>query len=309
MRHAPFVAAAVNFGTTFLRPRENVDRMVGLIAQAAREEPRTRLIVFPECATVGLPGPGAQERGSDLRQRFVQVAERVPGPTGEAFGKAARRHGLYAATGFVEADPVLDGVIYNSSLLLGPDGEVVAVHRKVHTNGIFKAGDEIRVYATALGIVGLSICYDLWFPEFLRLQALAGCQVHINMTANQPIFGIGSTYVPIVRAAECALYIVSSNRVGDDRPDGGLAYMGASSVIAPLGEVLAMGSHDREEIVYGEIDLARIAKTRMFLPTYNSRRTDLYDVTALRPSVAMHPQHPALSVEPSMPEVAGEKSG
>lgn len=309
MQHPSFVAAAVNFGTSFLRPRENVGRMVDLMAEAAREEARTRLIVFPECATTGLPGPGAQERDSELRRRFLQAAERVPGPTSEAFGKAARRHGLYAAAGFVEADPVLDGVIYNSSLLVGPDGEVVAVHRKVHTNGIFRAGDEIRVYATGLGIVGLSICYDLWFPEFLRLQALAGCQVHINMTANQPIFGIGSTHVPIVRAAECALYMVSSNRVGDDRPGGGLAYMGASSVIAPLGEVLAMGSHDREEIVYGEIDLERVAKTRMLLPTYNSRRTDLYDVTALRPSVVLHPQHPAVSQEPAIPKVAVEKTG
>jgi predicted amidohydrolase len=309
MTHAPYVAAAVNFRTAFLRPRENVDRMVGLIGQAAREEPRTRLIVFPECATIGLPGPGAQDRASDLRQRFVQAAERVPGPTGEALGRAARRHGLYVATGFVEADPVLDGVVYNSSLLVGPGGEVVAVHRKVHTNGIFKAGDEIRAHATALGVVGLSICYDLWFPEFLRLQALAGCQVHINMTANQPIFGIGSTHVPIVRAAECALYIVSSNRVGDDRPDGGLAYMGASSVVAPLGEVLAMGSHDREEVVYGEIDLARIARARMFLPTYNSRRTDLYDVIALRPSVATHPHHAPVTPTPPVPEVAREQSG
>ncbi len=285
MRHPPFVAAAVNFGTTFLRPKENVDRIVGLIAQAAREEPRTRLVVFPECATTGLPGPGADDRDSNLRQRFLEVAERVPGPTSEALGEAARRNKVYVAVGFVEADAVLDGAIYNSSLLVGPDGEIVAVHRKVHTGGIFKAGNEIRVYPTDLGVVGLSICYDLWFPEFLRLQALAGCQVHVNLTANQPIFGIGSTHVPIVRAAECALYIVSSNRVGDDRPGGGLAYMGASSIIAPLGEVLAMASRDREEIVFGEIDLARIAKTRMFLPTYNSRRADLYAVTGLRSTV------------------------
>jgi predicted amidohydrolase len=284
MTSPSFVAAAVNFSTAFLKPQENVGRMAVLVDQAVRDEPRTRLVVFPECATTGLPGAGAGDRGSDLRQRFLRVAERVPGLTSETLGRAARRSKVYVAAGFVEADPVLDGVIYNSSVLLGPDGEVVAVHRKVHSGGIFKDGEDIRVYSTELGIVGLSICYDLWFPEFLRLQALAGCQVHINLTANQPIFGIGSTHVPIVRAAECALYIVSSNRVGDDRSEGGMAYMGASSVIAPLGEVLAMASRDKEEIVYGEIDLGRVAKTRMFLPTYNSRRTDLYDVVSLRPN-------------------------
>ncbi len=308
MRYSTFVAAAVNFATAFLRPRENLDHMVTLIEQAVRDEPRTRLVVFPECATTGLPGPGAQNRDSDLRLRFLHAAEQAAGPTAETLGRASRRHGLHVATGFVESDPVLDGVIYNSSLLLGPDGEVAAVHRKVHTNGIFRAGDEIRVYPTALGIVGLSICYDLWFPEFLRLQALAGCQVHINMTANQPIFGIGSTHVPLVRAAESALYIISSNRVGDDRPDGGLAYMGASSVVAPLGEVLAMASHDREEIVYGEIDLARIAKTRIFLPTYNSRRTDLYDIVALRPSVVLHQQQSTTPQTPPVLETVGGES-
>lgn len=279
----PYMAAAVNFRSEFCQPRINTARIAEFVARAVERDPRTRLVAFPECATTGLPGPGSADRESQLRLRFLAAAERIPGPTSAILGETARRHKVFVAVGFVEADPVVDGVIYNSSMLLGPDGEIVATHRKVHTGGIFKAGDEIRVHDTAIGRVGLSICYDLWFPEYLRLQALAGCQVHINLTANQPIFSIGSTHIPIVRAAECALYIVSSNRVGDDRPEGGLAYMGASSIVAPLGQVLAMAGTEEEEIALGEIDLSRVAATRMFLPTYHSRRTDLYDVVTVRP--------------------------
>lgn len=285
----PYVAAAVNFRSVFCRPEASVARMIGFVTEAVERQPRTRLVVFPECATTGLPGLAAQERSSELRIRFLEAAERIPGVTSVALGRAARQHKVYIAAGFIEADALLDGVIYNSSMLVGPDGEVVAVHRKVHSGGIFKPGDEIRVHDTAIGRIGLSICYDLWFPEFLRLQALAGCQVHINLTANQPIFGIGSTHVPVVRAAECALYVVSANRVGDDRPEGGLAYMGASCVVAPLGQVLAMASNDEEEIVFGEIDLERVAATRIFLPTYYSRRTDLYEVIPVRPSLVSPP--------------------
>jgi predicted amidohydrolase len=275
-----YVAAAVNFKSTFCQPEENARRMVDWVDRAVHEEPRTRLIVFPECATTGLPGPGISARDSNLRLRFLEVAERVPGGTSEHLGEAARRHQVYIAAGFVELDDLIAGTLYNSSMLLGPDGGVAAIHRKVHTDGIFTPGDRIVVHETELGRVGLSICYDLWFPEFLRLQVLQGCQVHINLTANQPVFGIGSTHVPIVRAAENGVYVVSANRVGDERSEGGMRYMGASSVVAPLGEVLAMGDQEREELVMGEIDLDRVARTRLFLPVLQSRRTDLYEVVA-----------------------------
>jgi predicted amidohydrolase len=275
-----YVAAAVNFRSAFCRPRENVERIVSFIDEAVRQRPATRLAVFPECATTGLPGSAADRPGSEIAQRFVEVAELVPGYTSATLGGAARRHGLYVAAGFVERDSRRNGVIYNSSLLIGPTGDVVAVHRKVHTGGIFTPGNEIRVVHTAIGRLGLSICYDLWFPEFLRLQVLQGCQVHINLTANQPIFAIGSTYFPVVRAAESGVYVVSANRVGDDRPAGGLEYMGASSVVAPMGEVLSVAGRANEEIIYGDIDLARIDQTQAMLPTLRSRRTDLYDIVA-----------------------------
>jgi deaminated glutathione amidase len=136
----------------------------------------------------------------------------------------------------------------------------------------------VEVHDTAIGKLGLSICYDLWFPEFMRIQVRNGCEVHVNMTANQPIFGIGSTHVPIVRAVENGVFVVSCNMIGDQRPDGGKAFMGGSSIISPFGEVIAAAGQVGEEIIYGEIDLRRIAKTRTLLCTIKDMRTDVYDV-------------------------------
>ncbi len=260
--------------------------MIDFVDKAMSVEPATRLIVFPECATTGLPAAASADASasaisedcdSELQRRFLEIADQVPGHTSERLGGVARGRNVYIATGFVEANRDNTAIIYNSSMLLGPDGEVVAIHRKVHTEWIFARGDDIGVYETAIGRIGLSICYDLWFPEFLRLQAIAGCQVHVNMTANQPAFSIGSTHFPVVRAAENSVYLISANRVGDDRPNGGLAYMGASTIVGPHGNTLAMGEREIEQIVYGRIALGG---EKASPSPIRDRRTDLYEIIA-----------------------------
>jgi predicted amidohydrolase len=104
------------------------------------------------------------------------------------------------------------------------------------------------------------------------------------MTANQPIFAIGSTHVPIVRAAENEIFVVSANLIGDHRPQGGRQYMGASSVISPFGEVIAIAGQEHEETILGEIDLHRILKTRALFSTIKDIRTDIYEVKYYGPS-------------------------
>jgi len=257
------------------------------VEEAMSQEKDTRLIVFPETATMGLPGRPKSHNEHWKLESYLEKAESVPGPTSITLGKMAKAYGVYIATGFVEADPVLKGVIYNSSLLIAPDGEIAAVHRKVQSGGVFRSGSAVEVHDTAIGKIGLSICYDLWFPEFLRIQTRQGCEVHINMTANQPIFGIGSTHVPIVRAVESGVFIVSANLIGDHRPQGGLQYMGASSIISPFGEVIAMAGQEDEETIFGEIDLHKILKTRALISTIKDIRTDVYEVKYYGPSKSM----------------------
>jgi len=283
-RRTKYVAAVCQFAPSYCDPKASLDRMCYRVEEAMSWEKDVRLVVFPETATVGLPRlPESHDEHWKL-EPYLEKAENVHGSTSTALGKMAKAHGVYIATGFVEADPVLRGVIYNSSLLIGPDGEIVATHRKVQSGGVFKSGSAVEVHDTAIGKIGLSICYDLWFPEFLRIQVRQGCEVHINMTANQPIFAIGSTHVPIVRAAENEIFVVSANLIGDHRPQGGRQYMGASSVISPFGEVIAIAGQEHEETILGEIDLHRILKTRALFSTIKDIRTDIYEVKYYGPS-------------------------
>lgn len=282
-KQTKYVAAICQFASVYGDLETNLERMCQQAEEALKAEKATRLVVFPETATMGMPATPRTHDEYWKMESYVETAEEVPGPTSSALGKLAKAYGAYIAAGFVEKDPLMNGVIYNSSLLLGPDGDVVAVHRKVQSGGLYKCGSRIDVHETAIGKVGLSICYDLWFPEFMRIQVRRGCEVHINMTANQPIFAIGSTHVPIVRAVENGIFVLSSNMIGDQRQDGGRQFMGASSIVSPFGEVIAMAGQEEEETIYGEIDLQQISKTRTLISTVKDIRSDLYEVVYREP--------------------------
>lgn len=277
-RISKYVAAMCQFAPTYCNFESNLGRICAQAEAALKQEKDTRLVAFPETATMGSPGmPKSHDEFWKL-EAYVEMAEPADGPTANALGKLSKAYQAYIACGFVEKSPTLDGVIYNSVLLMGPDGEIAALHRKVQTGDMFKAGDSVAVHDTAIGKIGLSICYDLWFPEFMRVQVMNGCEVHVNVTANQPIFGIGSTHVPIVRAVESGVFVVSVNMIGDQRTDGGRAYMGASSIISPFGEIIAQAGQQSEETIFGEIDLRRITKMRTLIATVRDVRSDLYEV-------------------------------
>jgi predicted amidohydrolase len=273
-----YCAAACQFEPIFQDPEANRERMCQRVERAMRTEKNTRLLVFPEVATMGLPTiPESVDDRSKL-EVYSCLAEPAHGATANALGRMAEEHQVYISTGFVEADPDVRGVIYNSSLLIGPDGEVVTVHRKVQSGGIFKNGDTVEVQATAIGKLGLAVCYDHSFPEFVRIQVFQGCEVAIHMTANQPAFSLSSTHVPIVRAYENGIFVISANLVADHRSLGGRQYVGGSSIISPFGEVLGRAGQQREETVFAEIDLGEIDRARARVSAVKSIRSDLYGV-------------------------------
>lgn len=281
--YSKYVAAVCQVAPEYAKPAANRERIYERTAAAVKVQRETRLVVFPETATTGLPGTPSSLEEHHRLEVFFTTAEVVPGPTALALGRLAKESGIYIAAGFIEADPHVRGIIYNSSLLIGPDGGVVAVHRKVQSGGIFKPGSTVEVHETAIGKLGLSICYDQLFPEFVRIQAERGCEVHVNMTANQPLRALSSTLVPVVRAYENTIFVVSANLVGDQRAQGGRHYMGASSITSPFGEIMARAGQEAEETVFGEIDLELITKARARVSPLRDIRKDIYEV-------AYHPQ-------------------
>ena len=254
-------------------PEANVRHAAELAKRAAADG--ARLVALPEYL---------QFRGPD--DGFRASARPVPGPFTDPFADVARRHGTWVLVGsLAEASGDPDRP-FNTSVLIGPDGEIAARYRKVHLFDVaveagpvdtesarVTPGDEL-VTAEVEGVrLGLSICYDLRFPELYRGLALAGAQV-LTVPANFTE-RTGRDHWEVLlraRAIENAAYVLAPSQIGG--PPGQPAY-GRSMVIDPWGTVVAQAT-DSVAIVHAELDLDRVDAIRRQIPALANRRPDVY---------------------------------
>jgi predicted amidohydrolase len=259
----------------------NIAAAVGLADDAARGG--ARFVALPEYL---------QYRGSD--DGFRASARTIPGPHTEPFSEVARRHGawiLVGSTAEVSRDPARP---FNTSALIAPDGSVAAVYRKVHLFDVdvvagpvdtesarVTAGDRLVTADVDGAIVGLSICYDLRFPELYRALALAGAQVLTVPSAFTARTGRDHWEVLLrARAIENAAYVLAPSQIGG--PAGQEAY-GHSVVIDPWGTVVAQAP-DVVGIVRAELDLERVASIRRQIPVLLNGRPEAYAAVDRAPS-------------------------
>jgi predicted amidohydrolase len=207
---------------------DNLVKMSETISKIASQQ-RVDLIVFPELITSGY----------ELGLRFTELAQRVPGPTVNLLAQRANEFGVYIAFGMVTKERV-ESVLYNSAVMVGPDGELLEVYNKIHLRGeermAFREGYKMPVIDTEIGTIGLMIGYDLAFPEVARSLALDGSDL-ICVVANWEAATIDEwkTYMR-ARAYENAIYMVGANRVGEDVT---LTFGGESMVVGPRGQIYA----------------------------------------------------------------------
>ena len=210
----------------------------------------------------------------------------IPGPHTEPFAEVARRHDawiLVGSTAETSADPDRP---YNTSALIAPDGSIAATYRKIHLFDVavepgpvdtesarVTAGDRL-VCADVDGVrVGLSICYDLRFPELYRALALAGASILTVPAAFTERTGRDHWEVLLrARAIENAAYVLAPSQIGG--PPGQPAY-GRSMVIDPWGTVVAQAP-DVVGIVRADLDLDRVASIRRQIPVLANRRPAAY---------------------------------
>ena len=189
----------VRLATVHLRPRGdktpagNCRLFAPLIAEAAAK--KADLVVLPETLTM---------YGTGLKCH--QVAEPMPGPSTEYFGRLAKQHDLYIVAGLYERAGHL---IYNVAVLLGPDGRIAGKYRKVtlprdEISGGVAPGSEYPVFNTRFGKVGMMICYDGFFPEVARQLTMRGAEV-----IAWPVWGC-NPLLARARAAENHVYVISS---------------------------------------------------------------------------------------------------
>jgi deaminated glutathione amidase len=265
-------AAAVQLNSTDEYDR-NLEVAERLVRAAAADG--AGLIVLPEKWTV-LGSPEA------LRSS----AEPLDGPALSAAAGWARELGIFLVAGSVpEVVPDQDKLA-NTSVMYGPDGDQRAVYRKIHMfdvevgdveyreSAVEQAGDEIALGETDGAMVGLTICYDLRFPELYRILALRGARVITVPSAFTERTGRDHWEVLIrARAIEDQVFLVAAGQIGFAPPH--YQSYGRSMIVDPWGVVLAQAA-DTECFVAADLDFAIQTETRDSLPSLRHRRPDAY---------------------------------
>jgi predicted amidohydrolase len=246
MEKRPYLAAAVQMEVEY-EPYP-ADGTIHWILDAADEAAArgAKLIVFPETSNA--------EWFFENSDAAAKVAATRNGWFVRDLGAKAAKHGVYIAAGLTELDDN-SGRLYNSTVIIGPDGNVASLYRKHFLIGYDKRwatpGDNgFPVVETPLGNLAAFICADARIPETTRCPALDGAHVMVN-TSNWGGTDQYTAHVP-ARAAENRVWVVAANKSGRDQP--GKTNVGHSIIIAPDGRTIAEGGNNGPEIIYGEID-------------------------------------------------------
>ena len=211
------------------RMEDNLVKMSEFMRRVATEQP-VDLIIFPELITTGYEaGP-----------RFPELAQRIPGPTINLIAQRASELSVHVVFGMVSKEKV-ESILYNTAVLIGPDGDIIGQYHKVHLRGeeqiAFRPGYQIRsIFETTFGNVGLMVGWDLAFPEMARSLALEGAELLV-VCANweQPHVDEWQIYLR-ARAYENAVFVAAANRVGEEPS---YTFFGQSSIVGPRGKVYA----------------------------------------------------------------------
>jgi len=238
---------------------------------------------------------------------LFDLAEAIPGPTTQLLADAAKKNGVVLIASLFEKRA--PGVYHNTAAIFDKDGTLSGIYRKMHIPDdplyyekfYFTPGDlGFRAIDTSVGKVGTLVCWDQWYPEGARLTALQGAPVLFYPTAigwhpaEKAEFGEAQydAWRTIQRAHAIAngVYVAVVNRVGfetgnirgNSAAGAGLEFWGGSFISDPFGRVIAEGSHDKEEILMGEVDLRKLEDVRRNWPFLRDRRIDSYAPIASR---------------------------
>ena len=287
-------ALAVQTGPASSDVAANLDGVRRLVMST---RPWPELVVLPELFAnpfwcVGLGDPG-----------YLAWAEGLDGPVVTAMRALARELGTVVVAPFFERGAIA-GEYYNSAAVIDRTGELVPgrlpsgrtarTYRKHAISSFrwdqqvndekfyFRPGDGFPVFETEAGRLGVLICYDRWFPEAWRMLALQGAE--IVCVPNASLGDVSELFVPSMRtcAAQNLLYVVATNRAGEEEVEGRKArYYGLSCIVGPRGELLAAaGEAEPDQLAAASIDLDAIALARSRQTMYRDRRPELYGLLA-----------------------------
>jgi deaminated glutathione amidase len=265
-------AAAVQLNSTADKAR-NLETAERLVRAAARDG--ARLVVLPE--KWNLLGDSAM---------LMEGAEPLDGPTIDAASSWARELGIHLVAGSIAERVEGREKAFNTSILIGPGGELQARYRKIHmfdvdVGGVAyreseheEPGDELVIGELEGVALGMTICYDLRFPELYRILAVRGAMVITVPSAFTLDTGKDHWEVLLrARAIENQAFVVAPNQIGEAPPH--YRSYGRSMIVDPWGVVLGQAP-DEECFVAAELDLDAQSRVRATLPSLANRRPEAY---------------------------------
>lgn len=247
---------------------ENLAKIVQWIEKICVEQ-ETDLIIFPELATTGY----------ECGMNFADFAQRIPGHATNYIGERAARYDTHVLFGTVESGKP-DSVVYDTAVLIGPDGEIIHKYQKIHLKGeerlAFRPGYRYKVAETGLGTLGILIGWDMAFPEGARSLAIQGAEL-ICVCANweKPHRDEWRIYNQ-ARALENSAFVASANRVGEEYS---YAFVGDSMVVDPRGEIRAMIA---PTMTTTETEEGEIQEVEQEIEGYTVVRIDLAEASRIR---------------------------
>jgi predicted amidohydrolase len=251
-------------------PGRNLDVCVARMEEAAAA--RAELIVLPECAIPGYM--------FDSPEEAMPFAEEVPGPSTEVLEREARRLRVHVVCGMLERE---GDALRNAAVFVGPDG-LIGKYWKTHlpflgVDRFAVPGDELPVYETPLGRIGVEICYDLRFPEVTRTLALKGADVVAHPTNFPMAARIQTELITVARAAENRIYLLTANRSGKER---WAEFCGRSQIVDPYGVRLAETGVEGETLLVADVEVEKARDKDYVVPgdyelyLFGHRRPELY---------------------------------
>lgn len=213
--------------------------------------------------------------------QILHLAEPVPGPTTQAFAEAAARRGVVVIINLFERD---GDTTYDTSPVIDADGTLLGVTRMVHITeydgfheqGYYAPGDQgAPVFDTRFGKIGVAICYDRHFPEYMRALGVAGAEIVVTPQAGAVGEWPDGLYEAEMRVAafQNGYFTALANRVGEEEC---VTFAGRSFVTNPEGAVVAQAPDEDDAILYADLDLSEVQSSHARTLFFRDRRPEEY---------------------------------
>jgi predicted amidohydrolase len=249
--------------------QENLKKIEELTLKAKQQG--ADIAIFPEMSLTGYV----------LHDQVYELAETVPGPSTQKIEALAKRTGMHIIFGMPELSEKTQATVFNTAVFVGPKG-LIGKYRKMYlpTHSVFeekryfRTGYEPAAFQTDLGDIGLSICYDVFFPEVYRLTRLKGAQLIVCISASPAVRRGFFEILTSARALENTAFLAYVNLAGVEE---GLQFWGGSRLVCPTGDVVAKARYDEEDFVICEVNYNDLKASETFIPTLRDLRPELFD--------------------------------